>query len=457
MQPPPPGAMLLEKYRVERVLGSGGMGVVLEATHVALGQTVAIKLLNPALARTPDVVARFLREARIAATLPSEHVARVSDVGQTETGAPFIVMERLLGHDLEAEFAARGRLPVAEAVHLILEACEGVAEAHARGLVHRDLKPANLFLAERPPRKPVVKVLDFGLSKDVSGGNASLTGTDAVFGTPQYMSPEQIQSTKNVDARSDQHALGMILYEALAGEPPYRAESVTQLIVVIATAPPPRVRVLRPDVPLALEEAIVRALAKRASERFADLGELAAAIAPFGGPEAIAKAELIRRALSNAAVPPNEGPKVATSKVATDEAPTLPLGLPRAPALTNAALTSSVDATKKLRARPKRELLLALAVLTAALLFTAIFIGVQTNQEQHATQAASVEQGTPTQASPSMAEPLPTPTASASSAQASAPASASSKTAKASLTGKPTKTSDKTFKSTMETFGGKRK
>ncbi|HMY18568.1 MAG TPA: serine/threonine-protein kinase [Polyangium sp.] len=195
-----PGTLLMGKYRIERELGSGGMGVVLEATHVALGQTVAVKLLNAQHAQSAEVVARFLREARIAATLPSDHIARVSDVGTTEAGIPYIVMERLVGRDLDAELAQRGKLPVSEAVDLMLEACEGVAMAHAHGLVHRDLKPANLFLAERPLRPRVLKVLDFGLSKDDNNKQGALTGTETVFGTPQYMSPEQIQSARNVDA-----------------------------------------------------------------------------------------------------------------------------------------------------------------------------------------------------------------------------------------------------------------
>ena len=349
------------------------MGVVLEATHLALGQTVAIKLLNPSLALSHDVVTRFLREARIAATLPSEHVARVSDVGQTETGAPYLVMERLYGRDLEAEITRRGRLPITEAVDLALEACEGIAAAHAQGLVHRDLKPANLFLAERPLRPPVLKVLDFGLSKEAPGQNASITGTDAVFGTPQYMSPEQIQSTKNVDARSDQHALGMILYEMLAGAPPYEAESITQLIVVIATQPPPRVREKRPEVPAPLEAAILRALAKRPNERFPDLGGFAEAIAPFGGPEAYARATRISHVLAGTASIETAAPP-RPSRVPTDEAQTLPRvpadeaqTLPRAPAHTHAGVTSSVDFGNTMRGRKKRAALLVLGGLAAAL------------------------------------------------------------------------------------------
>ncbi|WP_170319314.1 serine/threonine-protein kinase [Polyangium spumosum] len=457
---PSPGTLLLGKYRVERELGSGGMGVVLEATHLALGQTVAIKLLNPSLALSHDVVTRFLREARIAATLPSEHVARVSDVGQTETGAPYLVMERLYGRDLEAELGRRGRLPVAEATDLALEACEGIAAAHAQGLVHRDLKPANLFLAERPLRPPVLKVLDFGLSKEAPGQNASITGTDAVFGTPQYMSPEQIQSTKNVDARSDQHALGMILYEMLAGSPPYQAESVTQLIVVIATQPPPRVREKRPEVPAPLEAAIVRALAKRPNERFPDLGAFAEAIAPFGGPDAHARAARITHVLAGTASVDTAAPP-RPSRVPTDEAVTLP----RAPAHTHAGVTSSVDFGDSVRGRKKRAALLVIGGLVAAALVVALLVTTggdappeATTAQQDTSSAARAPEATrgATEPAPEVTSAPPLPSA---TALASASTSTSTTAAK---TSKPPRETTKTsrqskIKQTVGVFGGSRK
>ncbi|MDC3956458.1 serine/threonine protein kinase [Polyangium jinanense] len=454
MVAPLPGTILLGKYRVEQELGSGGMGVVLEATHLALGQTVAIKLLNPSLVLSSDVVTRFLREARIAATLPSEHIARVSDVGQTETGTPYLVMERLYGHDLEAELTRRGKLPVTEAVDLALEACEGIAAAHAQGLVHRDLKPANLFLAERPLRPRVLKVLDFGLSKEAPGQSASITGTDAVFGTPQYMSPEQIQSTKNVDARSDQHALGMILYEMLAGAPPFEAESITQLIVVIATQPPPRVREKRPEVPARLEEAILRALAKRPHERFPDLGAFAEAIAPFGGPEASARATRIVHMLAGIASVETAAPP-RPSRVPTDQAVTLP----RALAHTHAGLTSSVDFGSNVRGRKKRAALFAASGLVA----TALVVSLVVITQQAAPPAAAT---TPPEATPAARAPEPTtppappPTAAEPLASAASPATTTTSTAKSTKTSPTTTKTSKqtqTIKQTVGIFGGKRK
>jgi serine/threonine protein kinase len=402
-----PGAFLLGKYRVEREIGSGGMGIVLEATHLTLDQRVAIKLLNDRFASSPEITARFLREARIAARLHSDHVARVSDFGQTETGAPYIVMELLVGHDLEAELSQRGKLPVSEAVDVILQACEGVAEAHAVGLVHRDLKPANLFLARRPSRPPIIKVLDFGLSKEAQGGHQkSLTGDDTVFGTPQYMSPEQIQSSKNVDARSDQHALGMILFELLTGEPPYVAQSVTQLVVVIATHPPPSARGARPDVPRGLDQAIIRALAKRPGDRFPDLGGFAEAIAPFGGPQARERAEAIKTSLT-ARDSMEPGPPRRSSSpngqngqnAQSDELVTAPFAGPGAggrltPAHTQTGLSSTVDFLRKSRRGQRAAVLGALAVgLGAVIVGAAVLRGGSTSDTAPSAGAevASIE------------------------------------------------------------------
>jgi eukaryotic-like serine/threonine-protein kinase len=286
------------KYRVERVLGTGGMALVVEATHMALGRRVAIKILQGDGARAPEVLNRFHREAQIAAQLPGDHIARVSDVGSTEDGEPYLVMELLVGRDLDAELTARGPLPIEEAVHFVLQACEGVAEAHGAGLVHRDLKPGNLFLVRRRDGSATIKVLDFGISKAAPGqGDPTLTKTTSTFGTPLYMSPEQVQSAKHVDSRSDQHAIGAILYALLTGRPPFEGESITALAVIIATQTPRPVRAVRPEVPAELEAAILRALAKVPSQRFADLAAFAAAIAPFGGADAASRVSCIASAL----------------------------------------------------------------------------------------------------------------------------------------------------------------
>jgi serine/threonine-protein kinase len=296
---PAPGSLVGGKYRVERVLGEGGMAVVFEATHLQLGQRVAIKVLVGESAQATEVLERFKREAQIAAQLPGDHIARVTDLGLTAAGDPFLVMELLVGRDLEAELQVVGRLPVDVAVDYILQACEGVAEAHAAGLVHRDLKPGNLFLIRRRDGSPVIKVLDFGISKAAPGqGDQALTKTATNFGTPLYMSPEQIQSAKHVDARSDQHALAAILYAMVTGRPPFDAESLTALAVVIATQAPTPARALRRDVPAGLDAALGRALSKRPIDRFPDLASFAAAIAPFGTASAQASVRTIAHALA---------------------------------------------------------------------------------------------------------------------------------------------------------------
>jgi serine/threonine-protein kinase len=297
-----PGTVIAGKYRVERTLGEGGMGVVVEAMHLALGHRVAVKLLRAEVAQAPECKARFLREARVAARLPPEHVVQVFDVGETKEGVPYLVMELLTGRDLAQDLAMRGPLPIQEAVDYVLQACEGIAEAHAVGLVHRDLKPANLFLAARRGTPPVVKVLDFGLSKMFdAAGQPTLTQTTSNFGTPAYMSPEQIRSAKYVDPRSDQHALAMILYELITGRPPYDAESLTGLMVVISTAPPPSAREARPEVPEELDAAIQRGMAKQQAARFPSLSEFAFALAPFGGPKAWASAKQVLTSLASTA------------------------------------------------------------------------------------------------------------------------------------------------------------
>src|SRR5262249_29408438 len=199
------GDVLAGKYRVERVLGRGGMGVVVQAMHVQLEQRVAIKFLLPQTVSNPDAVTRFAREARAASKIQGEHVARVLDVGTLESGAPFMVMEYLEGQDLSQLLESRGLLHVDEAIDYILQACEALAEAHAAGIVHRDLKPANMYLTKRADGSPIVKVLDFGISKVIAkdSSDASMTRTSALMGSPVYMSPEQMKATRNVDARAD--------------------------------------------------------------------------------------------------------------------------------------------------------------------------------------------------------------------------------------------------------------
>ncbi len=274
LSPVKPGDILLGKYRIEKVLGRGGMGIVVAAHHVELGQHYAIKFLLPTGLEHQEAVARFLREARTSAVLKSEHVARVHDVGHAENGAPYMVMEYLEGRDLKAILRAEGPLRADLALTYVLQACDAVAEAHAMGIVHRDLKPANLFLAQRRNGTPCIKVLDFGISKILGTDDTSLTATNATLGSVRYMSPEQISNSKTVDTRTDIWALGATLFELLTNRSPFRGESSLEIVSRILQEEPMSVRELRPDIPEFVEFVIARCLRKRREDRFQTVDEL---------------------------------------------------------------------------------------------------------------------------------------------------------------------------------------
>jgi eukaryotic-like serine/threonine-protein kinase len=295
---PRTGDWIAGKYQVEQVLGAGGMGVVVAARHAALRQQVAVKFLLPAATRFPDATARFLREAQAAAAIRSEHVARVLDVGTLESGAPYMVMELLTGTDLRRLLQQRGPLPVTEAVDFVLQAGEAIAEAHTLGIVHRDLKPANIFLTHRADGSPLVKVLDFGLSKtpaEEAAGDRSLTATDVVAGSPEYMSPEQVRSLKNVDGRTDIWALGVALYELLTGQRPFTGPTAAAVCASVAADTPAPARALRRDIPEGLDRVLGACLEKDPNRRIATMGELAAALAPFAGARSAASIERVGR------------------------------------------------------------------------------------------------------------------------------------------------------------------
>lgn len=281
------GDVLAGKYRVEKVLGFGGMGIVVSAFRGDLEQRVAVKFLSQAAAERPDAAERFRREARAAAKIRSEHVARVLDVGTLDTGLPFMVMEFLEGNDLGEELQRHAFLPTEDAVEYILQAIEALAEAHAGGVVHRDLKPSNLFLAQRADGSRRIKVLDFGISKALTGSSVedlSLTKTAALIGSPLYMAPEQMRSAKDVDTRADIWSLGAMLYEMLSGNLPYTGESVPQLCAALLHDDPIPLRQHRADVPEGLEQAVLRCLAKDRTQRFPTVVELGRALLPYAMP-----------------------------------------------------------------------------------------------------------------------------------------------------------------------------
>jgi serine/threonine-protein kinase len=275
------GDVLSGKYRVVRVIGEGGMGVVYEGLHTRIEQRVAIKVLHPRMLKTGEFVQRFEREARASGRLKSRYTTRVLDVAETDDGLPYMVMELLIGHDLETELAQRGRLPFPEAVEYLMQICAAMAEAHDLGIVHRDLKPANLMLCQSEEGERFVRVLDFGISK-VLDGESSMTKTSTALGTPLYMSPEQVRSPRSVDARADIWSLGVIAYEMLAGRRPFEGENATATIAAIVTDEPPPLQGLCSDLPQELTTAIHKALEKPLANRFVDVRAFAAAIAPFG-------------------------------------------------------------------------------------------------------------------------------------------------------------------------------
>ncbi len=297
---PKPGDVLAGKYLIQQTIGHGGMGVVFAGQHQALQQPVAIKFLRPEHSKSGDSLKRFLREARAAARIRNVHATRIFDIDSTPSGVPYIVMERLEGENVDRVLEVRGAFSVQLAVDCVLQACEALAEAHAAGLVHRDLKPSNLFLVTEPQGGLSLKVLDFGISKlltgDDLGTESNLTGPNTLLGSPQYMSPEQVRAHP-VDARTDIWALGVILFELLVVAPPFQADSIPHLYALILSAAPTRLRQRLPKAPQALEDVILRCLQKDPAHRPQDVGELAVLLEPFASPSAAAAVARIRSTL----------------------------------------------------------------------------------------------------------------------------------------------------------------
>jgi predicted Ser/Thr protein kinase len=313
------GEVLGGRYEVERVLGEGGMGIVVAARHIELGQRVALKFMLPRREASPGSRERFLQEARAAVRLRSQHVAKVTDIGTLKRGesgdeSPFIVMEYLEGKNLDAVLEERWPIPIEEAVEYVLHACEAVGEAHALDIVHRDLKPANLFLTKNADGSPCVKVLDFGLSKLTSTAelSASLTKTNATLGTPHYMAPEQMRSSKHVDARADIWALGVIAYELLTREVPFDAETVTELCARVLEDEPLSPSRHRPKLPAELEQVVLKCLHKDPAERWQSAAALAAALAPFASPRAASYGVRVANVMAEASSASSSGDGAAT-------------------------------------------------------------------------------------------------------------------------------------------------
>ena len=278
-----PGDVLAGKYRVERVLGAGGMGYVVAARHLQLDQMVAMKFLRKGALDNAEAGTRFLREAKAVVKLRNEHIAKVYDVGTLESGEPYIVMEHLDGCDLAALAKQRHTIPASEACEYVMQACEALAEAHSLGIIHRDIKLANLFITRGPAGGPLVKVLDFGISKTNPFGESEhdMTRTSSMLGSPRFMSPEQMRDPRAVDGRSDIWSLGVVLYRLIAGRPPFEADTLGRLLTMVMHEQEPPLSSVRGDLPLGFDMVIARCLQKDPATRFTNVAELAYALAPF--------------------------------------------------------------------------------------------------------------------------------------------------------------------------------
>src|SRR5882724_1403343 len=294
------GEVLAGKYRVERIPGRNGLGVLVQVRHMELGQEVTLKFLVPDACMYPEFVQRFIREARAAVKIQGEHVARVTDVGRLESGAPYMVREFLRGPDLSEVLKVRGPLPMDEACDYIIQAAEAVAEAHVIGIAHRNLRPTTLVVTRRSDGAPLVKVFDFAAAEALhvepfTQRSVSLVGSSALLASLPYLSPEQVRDPHGVDFRADVYALGAILYELLSGVPPFEAESAPALLAMVAADSPVPLHTYRPDLPDPLEQAVMRCLAKSRELRFSNIAELSLALSPFASAESTSSIERIVR------------------------------------------------------------------------------------------------------------------------------------------------------------------
>ncbi len=356
-RPPGEGDVVCGKYRLLRLLGEGGMGVIYEAEHLRLRQSVAIKFLRPEVLALPDAIERFEREARASARIRGPHVVQVLDVDSDDQGRPHMVMELLRGRDLEAELRARGPLPVAAAVDLVLQACVAVGQAHAAGVVHRDLKPSNLFLTEEAGKR-VLKVLDFGISKISrdADATAAVTSHCMTVGTPLYMSPEQMRNSRDVDGRSDIWSLGVILYELIAGAPPFLGTTTAAIAAIVADAMP-SLRRVRSDVPEGLERVLVTALAKVPDDRLPTAEALGAALLPFASPDGVAGPFSLRPSQRDFALASDAMARTPPSPRVRDSAELFALPVARTPRVWRTTPNEATLAARTIRtARPREAL-----------------------------------------------------------------------------------------------------
>ncbi len=395
-------------YRIDGVLGAGAMGAVYNATHTGLEKPVVVKVLRPEWASNVDVRARFVREGRAAAAIRHPHVVDVTDVGELD-GTPYLVMERLVGETLTA-FIARGPgMPPELAVDVLLPVCAAVDAAHAAGVVHRDLKPDNLFVTRTPSGEVHPKVLDFGISRVT--GDGGQTGTTATLGTPAYMAPEQIVSSRDANALSDQYALGVILYECLTGRQAFKAENIYVVLRMVGDGVFTPPRALQPALSPELEAVVLRAMARDPGQRFPSLKAFAAALLPWASMRARGSwAPLFAAYAQHGA---------ATGAPLPDLSSTMPAGGPPQPLFAppdtlNRAALEKLDTTTAVGARGGARFVVV-AALAAVLLAAAGFGGTAwVLRERRSVPAAS----------PSSPLPSPTPVVASPFAAAASPVAA---------------------------------
>ena len=433
------GDILAGKYRVERILGIGGMGMVVAVTNLELEQRLALKLMRSDTAASAQAKERFLSEARAAVRLRGEHVCRVFDTGKLDGGEPYIAMEMLEGEDFSRLLSKRAPMAVSDAVSYVMQALEGVAEAHANGIIHRDLKPGNLFVAIDNDGSPLVKVLDFGISKSSAGG---ITQTGDVMGSPSYMAPEQMISAKDVDVRADIWALGVILYQATSRRLPYEQESLPALVAALATEEPTPLDQVAPTLPPDFVRVVMRCLAKQRDDRTADVGELATLLAPFGSPDVAPSAQRIVKVLRRTKAPskapvayePTIDPAAATrgtldpnaNKSSVAFAATAATADDPAPLAQSTFGASAAESLSRAPARHRTGLLVALVAVAAAGVTVALIATNRTDREPTAGSAPSVTAPEPDATPPpaEVVEPTPLPLIDAGAGSAIAEGSA---------------------------------
>ncbi|MBK6693247.1 MAG: protein kinase [Myxococcales bacterium] len=390
---PAPGTVVGGKYTIDHLIGAGGMGAVFAATHRTLGHTVAIKVMfsDPLL---PNSRARFLNEARAAANIRSDHVVRVSDVDE-EDGFAYMILELLEGEDLADHLTRHRRLPPPRVAAFMTQALRGIGAAHALGVVHRDLKPANIFLTARSDGSPLVKVLDFGISKATGGALAaqpSMTNSQATLGSPRYMSPEQVRSSSTVTPLTDVWAVGVILYELVSGQRPFDGEDLGGLLAAILEKEPVPLRAVAPDVSTDFEAVVMRCLRKRPEERFQSAAEVIDALAPF-----------ITQDEANAPL----------STPARPAPPATPPGLGEVSATSGQGFsTSTGDAPHSRRASPasrQRAKVVATGVLFGIAATASAFFAVRNLRPAPAVSPRAAAQAAPSESAERAASTAPTP------------------------------------------------